>query len=144
MSSGSNATVSFGVQAGDKSADAAVSPHYLALRQLLARTCVGPYSELIREFRLVLRIDGSIWHWEKTGPEGARIQKKSGYATVDIYMPKSAWDGKDPSSIREFLATETANAVALIADRAYEAGVPLDRQHLASDIDAVMRAFRTA
>lgn len=141
MTAPARAAVSLGVQAGDKDADKAVSPHYLALRRLLAEKCTATYSEVIREFAPVLRIDGSIWHWDKQGCGNVRVQKKSGYATVDIFMPVEIWSGGDGKCIRRYLVTHLTSGIESMLEKASGAGISVDRSKLIADVAAATSEF---
>lgn len=139
MSSNDSAYISFGVQAGDKEANAAVSPHYLELRKLLAEKCSRGYGPKFKEMAFVLRIDGAIWHWGKSGCDNLQ-GKKRGEATVDIFMPMNIWQqGED--EIRDFLVKETSKGFILMLDKLLSLGVSFNQDELASDFDSAIKLF---
>jgi hypothetical protein len=135
------ATVTLGVDAGGKDANSATAEHYMALRRLLESECQGPYSSTIKEIALVLRIDGSVQDWGKRGVDNVRIQKKSGYATADIFVTSDVWRMADTKSIRSYFATEVVAAVRKIAESAAKAKVPLDGERLLLDVDRAIKKF---
>src|SRR5690242_3405491 len=98
MNDGIKAYISFGVQAGDKESNTVVAPLYMRLRKLLEEKCSRGYGEELKELAFVLRIDGTIWHWEKSGCDNLRA-KKNGEATIDIFMPLDVWKGGDKQRI---------------------------------------------
>ena len=97
-------TIPVGVQAGDVPSDRATNPHIRPLRKLLETHCRGPYSADVDEFSLVLRIDGDIWYWNQEGCDRMRRSKKERYITIDIYVPRSRWEGVTGLEIRKYLA----------------------------------------
>jgi hypothetical protein len=141
MKSPSRAAITFGVQAGDAQADSAVSTHYLELRRLLARRCNNSYSDVIDEFAPILRIDGEIWSWNKRGCENFRIQKKSRYATFDVFMPVDIWSQGQGSRIRDYLITQLIEGFQTIIKRAEKAGIAIDKAQLNKDLAGVAREF---
>ena len=127
--------VTLGADVGGKDASIATSEHVMALRKSLEQACRGPYSAVIKEFALILRIDGSVQSWGKSGVENGRLQKKAGYATVDIFMPQDVWKSGDRPTILRFLATGVRDAVADIVQRASRAKVPLQADQLIRDVE---------
>lgn len=135
------ATVTLGAQVGGRDADEAMRPHYLPLRQLLAVACVGPYSAILREIALVLRIDGSLDQWERRGVALVRMQRKGGYATADIFVPVPVWRDGDDRAIRAFLAEHTRAAIRQIIERARGAGIPIEAERLLGDVSLATHRY---
>lgn len=131
--------VSLGADVGGKDAHAATAQDCMALRQALANECRGPYGEGFREFALVVRIDGSVQSWGKSGVDNVRLQRKLKYATADIFVPKAIW-ASAPGAFRVFLATQIAAAIKAIVDRAEKAGDPIDSDSLISDVERAVEA----
>jgi hypothetical protein len=130
MSSLENSPVTLGVDAGGKDADEATKDHYMALRRALAAECAGPYGRAFDEFALVLRIDGSVVSWKKRGVANVRLQRKSRYATADVFVPATVWKAVSSKKFRTFLAEEVEAAVRAITDRAMKAKDDIDDAEL--------------
>jgi hypothetical protein len=130
-----------GVQAGDKAADAAMSPHYMSLRQLLAAEMSGSYSDDLDEFAPVLRIDGSIWHWDREGVANVRVSKKARHATVDVFVPESVWKGSAAEKIRSYLAEQLQVAFESMLQRSESNKIRVDVQRLKVDLAKVVKRF---
>ena len=126
--------VTLGAQVGGVDADEATSSHVLGLGKILRSCCRGPYSSSIKEFALILRIDGALDAWGKTGVAGVAVRSKLGYATADIYVPREAWASHDAQAFRRFLAEQVRFAITAIAERAKERRVDLARERLEQDV----------
>jgi hypothetical protein len=131
-----------GVQAGDKDADTAIRRHYLQLRQLFDSLMAGSYSLDIKEFAPVLRVDGSIWHWDREGVDNVRIFKKTARATADIFVPAAVWNVNDDSAVRKYLSDQLVATYKLIADAITAADLSCDHDRLRQDIDRVVAEYR--
>ncbi len=133
--------ITLGADVGGKDAHAATNNHILALRLLLREECRGPYSQTIKEFALVLRVDGSVQVWGKSGVEGVRMQHKNSFATADIFVPREAWSTNDAYSFRRLLASEVTSALAKIVECAQRRGIEVSRGTLERDIDTAIAKF---
>ena len=131
--------ITLGGQMGDREAYAAVSPYSLKLRKLLAEKCCRGYGPNFREMAYVLRVDGTGWHWEKSGCAGVRVTK-SGAATVDIYMPVDVWKAGG-ASIRNFLAEHVKQGFELMLSRLISKKISLDSEGLSADFMAAVNEF---
>jgi hypothetical protein len=134
-------SVSLGADVGGKDAHAATADDCMALRQALTHECRGPYGPAFSEFALVARIDGSVQRWGKRGVENVRLQRKSKYATADIYVPESVW-AEGPTPFRAFLATNIAAAIQAIVERAEEGGDSIDSNRLLADVKRATEQFK--
>jgi len=132
---------SLSVQAGDKAADRAVAPHYEALRRKLARHCLTHYSPVIKEFSPVLHIDGAVWRWDLWGHSNTRVQKNSGHATVDIFMPSGIWQAGSAQDIRLYMARHLRGGIESLARKISSLGIHLDRMRLLGDLDLALEDF---
>ena len=130
-----------GVQAGDKPADEATRPHYMELRKLFDRTMSGSYSDDVGEFAPVLRVDGSMWHWDRDGVDNVRVSKKTGHATADIFVPTTVWAAGDPQKIRSYLGGQVAVAYELISARMLSTRLKCDHERLRRDVSEVVKQF---
>jgi len=127
-------TILVGVQAGDVTSSRATDPHIRPLRNLLEAHCVGPYSPDVDEFSLVFRVDGDIWHWEQEGCDRMRRSKKKRYITIDIYVPRSRWEGVRGIEIRKYLSACVEDAFQRMIGK-------LRKDKVAVDGDALLRDF---
>ena len=132
---------SLAVQAGDQVADRAVAPHYEALRGQLATHCLSHYSPVIKEFSPVLHIDGAVWRWDLRGHANTRVQKNSGHATVDIFMPSGIWQGGSAQEIRLYMARQLRGGMESLSRKITSLGIQLDRMRLIGDVDTALDNF---
>lgn len=133
--------ITFGVQAGDSAANAVVQPHYMRLREVLREHCRGDYSEAIKEFAFVLRIDGKISQWQKIGCDYLRVSPKRGCATVDIFMPMDVWEDHRSSQIPSFLRHYIEEGFMQIMERVASKKIAIKTEELYSDFGRAMAAF---
>jgi hypothetical protein len=141
MNSKNREAITLGADVGGKDADVATRDHILAFRKHLQEECQGPYSDVLKEFAIVLRIDGSVQSWGKSGVDNIRLLQKAGYATADIFVPTGVWAERDIAGLRQFLATSVRNAVLDIAQRAQDKKVNVSLESLTSDIDRAVLGF---
>ena len=141
MSADRKPLITLGVDAGGKDADDATRQHYMNLRRLLAAECTGPYGLAFDEIALVLRIDGSVQSWKKRGVENVRLQRKSRYATADVFVSADVWRNQSAHVLKEYIATEVASAVRAIAERAKASKDDLDADRLLADTATAMGRF---
>jgi hypothetical protein len=140
--SSDKAAVTLGVDVGGTDAHAATTEVCMELRQALASECRGPYGPSFAEFALVVRIDGSVQRWGKSGVDNVRLQRVAKYATVDIFVPQTVWDA-GPAAFRSFLATNILAAIEAIVDRAVKTKARLDSDHLVADVSRATRNMRS-
>lgn len=136
--------VTLGVQSGDSISGNTVEPYFMGLRRLLRDKCSHDYGSVIKEFAFVLRIDGSIHHWEKQGCDYLRLQKKSGYATVDVFMPLEVWQGADDKKLKEFFVTQFSEGFRLMLERTLKAGIAIDDKKLRADFNLAIEEFQNS
>lgn len=130
-------TILVGVQSGDVPSSRATDPHIRPLRKLLEAQCHGPYSADVDEFSLVFRVDGDLWYWNQEGCDRMRRSKKKRYITIDIYVPRSRWEGVRGIEIRKYLAACVEEAFQKMIGK-------LKRDKVAVDGDALLRDFAVA
>jgi hypothetical protein len=128
--------VTLGADVGGKDAYAATNEAVLALRKLLTQKCKGPYGTTVKEIALVLRIDGSIQAWGKSGPEGAAFREKSTVATVDVFITAREWQSQDAHQVRRVLAKGTADAIEALAALAERRKIDIAIDRLRADVSA--------
>jgi hypothetical protein len=141
MNSEARALVTLGADVGGKDAHGATHEHVLSLRRLLQRKCVGPYGATVKEFALVLRIDGSVQAWGKSGADNAAFQRKGTVATADIFIPLSAWSGRDAATIRQVLAAGVVDAIETLAELSERQKIDIAIDRLRRDIGDAAREF---
>ena len=130
-------TIRVGGDIGGVAADRATDPHISPLRKVLQTHCLGPYSPDVDQFSLVLRVDGDIAYWEQEGCDRMRRRKKDRYITIDIYVPRSRWEGVPGIEIRKYLAACVEDAFQRMIDK-------LRRDKVVVDGDALLRDFAVA
>ena len=134
--------ITLGADVGGRDADAATHDHILRLRKLLAAEWVGPYGTLIDELGLVLRIDGSVQAWERTGVDAVVIRNGRRVATADIYIPREAWARQDAGAyFCNLLAANVKAAVEAIVRQAHKKKVDVQQDALFHDLDMALSKF---
>ena len=141
MKSNSHDFISLGADVGGRGAHNATNAHILALRQLLQVRCKGDYGTSVKEVALVLRIDGDVQSWQKSGADNFGFQKRTRLATADIYVPISEWYGHDGGYIRKFLAVEVKNAISSISNMLEQRGIKFDAANLKNDVAIAINEY---
>lgn len=113
----------------------------MELRTLLRDECVRTYSPQLTRIDLVLRIDGSVQAWEKSGVDFVKLRPAKGDATADIFVPQSAWAGAEGMSIRRFFAAGVDQALREIVKRAQQRKLPVDEESLFADVERALAKF---
>lgn len=144
MSKHSEEVVTLGADTGGRDAYVATNEHVLALRRALAAACKGPYGKTVREIALVLRIDGSVQAWMRSGVDGLALKAAGTYATADIYVPRDAWAHQNVVSLRSFLAAEVTAAVSEIVGYITNKGIHIAGDELKSDVSSALMKFTAA
>lgn len=135
------ASITLGVQSGDVASSQATEPFFTALRRLLAAICIGPYSDEIDEFAIVLRIAGEIWNFEGEGCQKLRLNRKGRYVTIDIVLPQERWRGSGPIQLKEYLASSTEEALSLMIARLENSKIKVESTKLRSDAKRAICEF---
>jgi hypothetical protein len=133
--------VTLGADVGGKDADAATDEHCMSLRKALERHCRGSYSPVLEKFAIVLRIDGSVQAWKKSGVDFTRVQKSAGYATADIFLPVEVWKDAPALAICRFLGEQCIAAIRSMVERATKVKVPVDGEKLLADVNRAVEEF---
>jgi hypothetical protein len=133
--------VTLGADVGGKDAHVGTHKHVLEFRNLLRKECQGDYGSTVVEFAFVLRIDGSVQIWGKSGVDNVELQEKNTVATADIFIPRDVWDAENPTKFRGFLATEIRNAVAEISVCAHKQKISMAADQLSADIEKAIEKF---
>jgi hypothetical protein len=126
--------ITLGVQSGSPEASDAMRPAFLSLRKRLAADCTAAYSSTIKEFAIVLRISGSIWHFEGEGVHKLRINRKDAYVTADYVIPEARWNGVAPSEINKYLAAAVRETVHAMSQHLVRLKVTVDAVKLTEDV----------
>lgn len=138
-----NPAITVGAQMGDKRASNAVTPHFMALKQSFNQFCAGPYSSEVAEFALVLRVDGDIWHWNRSGCDRMRRSIKDRYITIDIYVPKERWDGVSDIEVRRYLVATAEEALQKMLDKLRRDKAPVEEDRLMTDLAEAKKHYLT-
>lgn len=114
----------------------------LRLRKLRASEYVDPYSTLIDELGLVLRIDGSVQAWDRAGVGAVFIRNSRRIATADVCIPRDAWLRQDAGAyFCSFLAANVEAAVEAIVRQACKKKVGIQQDALLHDVDIAVSRF---
>ena len=114
-------------------------PHFdlhssiLQLRRLLAKHCLGPYSEEVLGFALVLRIDGSLKQYGAEGVDRIRRNKKDKYIGADICIPEKRWREVPEAEFNRYLAAAVKSALETCAAYLKKQKVLVDKESLLLD-----------
>jgi len=134
-------TISLGVQAGDRDADAAMERFYMPLRKLLAERCIGPYCSEVDEFAFVLRIDGTLWYWNFEGCDKLRLSRRDRYVTIDIGMSMERWKSSDQVAIAKYLVDCVESGLRLMVDKLKRSKLDVRDDQLFRDFNVVKQEF---
>jgi hypothetical protein len=134
-------SITLGAQMGGEDAAAATNEHILAFRRLIDQSCRGFYSNTIREFGIVLRIDGSLDRWNKMGVENAAIRQRGSHATADIFVPSEVWSCGNPKAFRQFLALEFEKTIYEIGKIAKRREIEFSLEGLIHDVNSAVEDY---
>ncbi|WP_026695354.1 hypothetical protein [Peribacillus kribbensis] len=141
MENKKNPYITFGAQIGGAKADKVVSPHLQELKQLLYKHCDNIYCKEVKGFAPILRVDGDIDYWDTEGCERLRLSKRYGYVTIDVYMPRSRWEGIEVIDIRKYLICNLKDALQLMINRLKKEKYVVNDKELWADFSKVEEAF---
>jgi hypothetical protein len=130
-----------GAQMGDTESDHTVGPHLLLLKKLIRKFCRYRYMNEVDRFAPILRVDGDIWHWNLEGCYKLRLMRKYGYITMDIYMPRSKWQGATTPDIRTFLITNMKQALQLMVNKLKKEHIDVNEKRLFEDFAKVEQEY---
>jgi hypothetical protein len=105
----------------------------LRLRKLLEKHCNGPYSDEVKGFALILRIDGSLKQYGAEGVDRMRRRKKEEYITADICIPGRRWKGVSATEFSRYLAMAVQDALRTCVDYLRKQEVEVDERRLLLD-----------
>lgn len=134
-------TITVGADVGGPDAHEATNECILELRKLLRRGCPGPYSSVIKEFAIVLRVDGSVKAWNKTGIDFFALKRKNSCATIDIFVPRTVWLDQGLRAFRQFLAEQMRCAIEEILRHVKKRKIDVSEMQLVGDLEAVLAEF---
>lgn len=133
--------VTLGADVGGKDAFNVTNQHVLALRSLLRQKCSKASGGFLKEIALVLRVDGSVQAWGKSGVDNISLQKKKAFVTADIFVPVDVWSTGDASSIRRFLMDQVRCAIRFVIEDVNRQGVALDGKALEDALESVRQLY---
>jgi hypothetical protein len=133
--------VTLGADVGGKDAYLATNEYVLALRKLLSAECQGFYSDIIKEFALVLRIDGSVQKWGKRGVDNVVINNKKSCATADIFVPIEIWLQGDKAVTKKFIGSGVLEALTKIKELAERNKIIVEFGELYRDAERAVDTF---
>lgn len=110
--------VGLGMQAGDETSSSILAPHWKLLKIFISDEFSKESESYPIEFHFILRISGSLWHWEKSGPGNLRVSAKHQDATIDIFVPLDVSGDGDHGRIKSFLSTALIDGFRQMLDRA--------------------------
>ncbi|MFI0848631.1 hypothetical protein [Mesorhizobium sp. IMUNJ 23232] len=128
-----------GVQEGGPTSRGIIEPYWMGLRRRLARSFPDWDSVQGLEVGFVLRIDGDISYWNKSGPDNVRFYKKQKEITLDLFMPRSAWDGAEGAQIESFLKDVTRRGFELVISRLRKENILTDEVEYRRRIDEALK-----
>ena len=108
----------------------------VGLYQALAKHVTSSHCDVIDEYALVLRIDGSL---VKYGPEGVhriRLAKTRRQISADIHVPESAWQQAAHDNLKTYLANQVRTAIQMCVQRLKKDEIVVAEVKLFAQIDA--------
>jgi hypothetical protein len=133
--------VTLGVQTGDIESTEATKPAFMMLRKQLAAHCTTSYSPTINEFAIVLRVSGSLWHFEGEGVQRLRINRKDAYVTADFVMPEARWKGIPLEDIKAYLAAGAVETLQAMCEHLRKLKMEVNAAKLIEDANLATAAF---
>lgn len=121
--------------------DVNIDSYILQLRKLLAKYCNGPYSDEVKGFALVLRIDGSLKQYHAEGVDRMRRNKKDKYIGADICIPETRWKGVSAREFSRYLSSAVKSALQTCVAYLRKQKVDVDEQRLLLDYGEVEARF---
>ncbi|MBZ0154545.1 MAG: hypothetical protein K8J09_23700 [Planctomycetes bacterium] len=97
---------------GGRDAAQAVLPHFRALKSALKGRAFGGFP--FAKFGFILRVDGEVRSYGKSGVGNIEVNKDGGYVSVDIGITRADWVGEDPAALSAFVAREISASVSLL------------------------------
>jgi hypothetical protein len=113
--------------------DVNVHSYVLQLRRSLERYCNGPYSNEVKGFALVLRIDGSVKKYGAEGVDRIRRRKREEYITADICIPERRWKGASAKEFSRYLSSAVKSALRTCVAYLKKQKVDVDEHRLLLD-----------
>lgn len=132
--------INMGMQAGDKAAGDALSALHVAINRAFIEKCSRGYGENFTLLGFVLRVDGEFWHWEKDGCDKL-WGRRTGTATVDMYMSKATWQGRSLAQRKAVLANLLREGFVLMVNKLQKLGVEFEVEQLGADFEDAIALF---
>lgn len=136
-----NDLISLGADVGGKDAHLATHSHIMQLRKLLSEACRGCYGSAVHEIALVLRIDGSVQSWCKSGVENLKFLKKNSFISADIYVPSISWSPGASENFIGFVAKEIILSLNMIKNHKNIKKTNLEIETLIADVERVFSKY---
>ncbi len=133
--------ISIGVQNGDKEASKVTDFSITKLRRCMADNCREVYSNEIREYSIVFRIDGEIWHWNFEGCQKMRRSKKEKYITVDIGIPKDVWRNNSRLELEKYISMHVLSAFEGFIRKFKKDKIEIKSEQLIFDVKKALTQF---
>ena len=111
------------------------------LYHLFQKHCDKTYCPAIDEFALVLRINGALGTFGPEAIERIRHSRKKRYITVDIVIPMERWQGLPTPELKQYLAGQIRESLAMCAARLLKNGETVNKDLLLGDVDHAITEF---
>lgn len=111
------------------------------MRRLLHEYCVGPYSPLVREFALVLRVGCDMQEFDFEGCERIRRNVKKSYITLDLGLPSYRWKTASERGLWEYLADVVEIGLLCCIRRLEKDKTPVNGEKLMNDFRKAKQQF---
>jgi hypothetical protein len=96
--------IDFSAQMGDKESDAALLPHFQALKRAFAESGVALPCQHVERMAYVLRVSGSIVNFNFEGCERIDLNSRKKYISIDVGVPIARWKDRGDQEIAAYLA----------------------------------------
>lgn len=136
-----NNKITLGVQSGNPEASDAMRPVFFPLRGILYNYCSDIYCHEIKEFSILLRVNGSISKFEGEGVQKIRINRKGSYITADFVIPEEKWNGVDISKINSYLSSGILDVINKMCCHLDSLKIEIDKLKIKRDINIAISKF---
>ena len=133
-----------GGQFGDKSAGLALRSPLRMVSGALSKHTSRSYSSALFNMILVLRVDGTGWHWEMSGVHRIRLQKKQGYVTADIHFAKQDYVNASERDLTVQLLEYVNEAAKRCVERIRRAKLDFDAESFFADLENADQEVRSS
>lgn len=98
-------TIDVSAQMGDEASDAALLPHFQALKRAFSASGTPLPCKQVERMAYVLRVSGSITNFNFEGCEAIDLNRGKKYISIDVGVPIARWKDQSDAEISQYLAS---------------------------------------